>query len=113
VVDAAGAVLGRVGFRTIDLAEGVAEVAYWTLPSARGRRIARRSVRAVSTWAFTEVGLHRIELNHSTVNEPSCRVAAAAGYAYEGTRRQQLRHEDGWHDMHVHGRLAGDHDPTP
>ncbi|HEY2238514.1 MAG TPA: GNAT family N-acetyltransferase [Streptosporangiaceae bacterium] len=100
--------VGRVGFRVISLDEGWAEVAYWTVPAARGRGIAARSVRVVSEWMFRAVGLNRIELNHSTLNTASCRVAQKAGFRYEGTRRRQTLHQDGWHDMHLHARLADD-----
>ena len=50
-------------------------------------------------------GLHRLDLIHATGNLASCRVAAEAGFALEGTMRQHARHEDGWHDMHLHVRL--------
>jgi ribosomal-protein-alanine N-acetyltransferase len=104
-VTADGILIGRTGFRRIDLAEGSAEAAYWTMPAARGRDVAARALRAVSDWVLGNVGLHRIELNHSVANQASCRVAAKAGYAYEGTRRQQALHLDGWHDMHLHALL--------
>jgi ribosomal-protein-alanine N-acetyltransferase len=100
--------VGRVGFSRISLRDGQAEVAYWTIPAARGRNIAARSVRAVSAWVFQSVGLNRIELNHSTLNTASCHIAQKAGFRYEGTRRRQLLHQDGWHDMHLHARLADD-----
>lgn len=102
-----GAVLlGRTGFRAVDLAAGSAEAAYWTVPAARGRDIAARALRAVSGWMLAAVGLHRLELSHSVENPASCRVAAKAGYAYEGTRRRQALHSDGWHDMHLHALIA-------
>jgi RimJ/RimL family protein N-acetyltransferase len=99
-------VVGRVGFRTIELAEGIAELAYWTVPAARGRNIAARAVDTMSGWMFDSVGLHRIELRHSTANQASCRIAEKAGFEYEATLRQQVLHADGWHDMHLHARLA-------
>ncbi|MBO2446140.1 GNAT family N-acetyltransferase [Actinomadura barringtoniae] len=100
-----GEVLGHVGLRTISLDDGVAECAYWVLPAARGRGIAPQSLLALSNWCFETVGLHRIELYHSTRNAASCQVAEKTGYALEGTLREALRHEDGWHDMHIHARL--------
>ena len=100
------AVVGRVGFRTIDLAEGIAELAYWTVPTARGRNIAARTVDRVSGWMFDSIGLHRIELRHSSANQASCRIAEKAGFDYEATLRKQALHADGWHDMHLHARLA-------
>jgi RimJ/RimL family protein N-acetyltransferase len=101
-------VAGQVSLRTIDLHEGLAEVSYWLLPAARGRGTASRALRTLTGWAFGELGLHRIEVLHSTRNEASCRVAEAAGYGVEGTRRSEAKHADGWHDMHVHVRIVGD-----
>jgi RimJ/RimL family protein N-acetyltransferase len=104
-------VLGRAGLNQVDLAEGVGEVAYWVLPEHRGRGIATRATCALADWAFDELGLHRLGLLHSSRNEGSCRVAERALFRYEGTLRDDALHADGWHDMHLHGRLAGD--PRP
>ncbi|MBG0561711.1 GNAT family N-acetyltransferase [Actinoplanes aureus] len=103
-----GAVAGQISFRRVDLDEGLAEVSYWVLPSTRGRRIAPRSLAAITGWAFGTLGLHRVELNHSTANTASCRVAERAGFLAEGVKRGVARHADGWHDMHGHARLATD-----
>ncbi|BBC97020.1 Protein N-acetyltransferase, RimJ/RimL family [Streptomyces sp. DconLS] len=100
--------LGRVALRQIELADGSAELAYWTVAGARGRNVATRSAAALTHWAFEEIGFHRLELMHSTANEASCRVAAKAGFAPEGTRRKAYLHLDGWHDMHLHARVRGD-----
>ena len=99
---------GRVGLTRLVLDEGRAEVAYWVLPSERGQRIGARATAAVAAWAFDVVGIHRIDLRHSTQNPASCAVALASGFAVEGTARSALRHEDGWHDMHLHARLVTD-----
>jgi ribosomal-protein-alanine N-acetyltransferase len=103
-------VLGQLSLRRIDLAEGLAEISYWVLPAARGRQVAARALGVVSRWAFA-FGLHRIEVHHSTRNPASCRVAERAGYPLEGTKRSQALHTDGWHDMHLHARLATDGPP--
>ena len=78
------------------------------LPAARGRNVAARALGALTEWAFSKLGLHRIELVHSVANQASCRVADKAGYLAEGTKRQQTLHADGWHDMHLHARLRTD-----
>ncbi|MFG2131220.1 GNAT family N-acetyltransferase [Streptomyces sp. NPDC048751] len=100
--------LGRVALREIVLADGVAEVAYWTTPAARGRGVAARATTTLSRWALDEVGFHRLELMHAVANEASCRVATKTGFALEGVKRSALLHPDGWHDMHLHARLQGD-----
>ncbi|MEV6347773.1 GNAT family N-acetyltransferase [Actinoplanes sp. NPDC051851] len=103
-----GTVAGQIGLRGIALAEGLAAISYWVLPAHRGNRIAPRALAALTTWSFTTLGLHRLELHHSTANLPSCRVAEHAGYRAEGVRRSSARHTDGWHDMHTHARLPTD-----
>ncbi|MEU3458210.1 GNAT family N-acetyltransferase [Micromonospora sp. NPDC006766] len=101
-------VLGQISLRRIDLTEAQAEVSYWVLPAARGRRVAPRALAALTDWSVRQLGLHRVWLRHSTANPASCRVAERAGLAAEGTNRSAGRHADGWHDMHVHARLATD-----
>ncbi|MER5615573.1 GNAT family N-acetyltransferase [Streptomyces sp. NPDC002215] len=106
--DGIGEVLGRISLRSLIPEGGRAECAYWVLPAARGRGVAPRAVSALARWAFDEIGFERLELEHSVLNEASCRVAAKTGFALEGTRRHSQLHPDGWHDMHLHARLRGD-----
>ncbi len=106
VVDADDRLLGRMGFQKLDLDDAEAHVAYWVVPAARGRGVASRALSAVTELAFEELGLHRLQLEHATANAGSCGVARRAGYTVEGTLRSQMMHADGWHDSHVHGRVA-------
>jgi RimJ/RimL family protein N-acetyltransferase len=89
----------------VDLADGLATIGYWVVSAARGRGIAPRALVTVTDWAIQKLGLHRLELEHSTRNPASCRVAEKAGYSLESTKRSQGLHADGWHDMHLHVRL--------
>ena len=104
-------VLGRAGLNSVELAEGVGEVAYWVSPEHRRKQVATRALCALSDWAFDDLGLHRLGLLHSIRNAGSCRVAQRGFFVAEGTLREQALHGDGWHDMHVHARLATD--PRP
>lgn len=95
-----------------DLRDGWAAVSYWVLPAARRQGLAAAAVEAVARWAFDDLGLHRLVLEHSVRNEASCRVGARTGFEVEGTLRRSLLHADGWHDVHLHARLAPDADRT-
>jgi RimJ/RimL family protein N-acetyltransferase len=106
-------IVGRVGLKSIDLDQGIAEITYWVLAEHRRNGHAKRAVAVVTDWAFNDLGLHRIELTRSTLNGPSCRVAESSGYRLEGTMRLAGRHADGWHDMHLHARIATDNDAQP
>jgi RimJ/RimL family protein N-acetyltransferase len=103
-----GEVLGRMALRGLDFDDGVANVAYWVLPAARGAGVASQALAVLSAWALEDVGFHRLELDHSTRNHASCGVATKAGYRLEGTKRNAAVHDDGRHDMHLHARVKGD-----
>ncbi|MEV5981081.1 GNAT family N-acetyltransferase [Streptomyces sp. NPDC052114] len=103
-----GAAVGLAGWGDVDLHGGSAELVYWLLPAARGAGVAVEAVRRLTAWAFDDLGLHRLRLCHSVANPASCRVAAKAGYALEGTMRGALLHADGWHDQHLHAVVRGD-----
>jgi RimJ/RimL family protein N-acetyltransferase len=101
-------VAGQISLSRLDLDRGAGSVSYWTRPEARGAGLAHRALEALAGWVFPVLGLHRLQVTHSTANPASCRVAGKAGFRAEGTLRGEGWHADGWHDMHVHGRLAAD-----
>ena len=103
----AGALLGRMTLGDVKLDGGSAGLAYWMFPTARGRGLCTQAAQVLCRWAF-DAGFHRIGLEHSMANHASCRVAVKAGFLAEGIRRGSALHADGWHDMHVHARLATD-----
>ncbi|MFE0845664.1 GNAT family N-acetyltransferase [Streptomyces rochei] len=109
-----GTTLGHVGVNEINPALKRARVGYWVLPEARGRGVATRALLLASRWAFAELGLHRLELDHALGHDVSCRVAERCGYAAEGTMRGAIfeagRH-DRFRDAHLHARLATDAEP--
>jgi RimJ/RimL family protein N-acetyltransferase len=104
-VEADGVLAGRMGLRTMDLCDGSAEFAYWVTKAGRGRNVAARATAVVTEWALA-LGLHRLRIAHSVANPRSCRVAEKAGFPLESTERSSTLHPDGWHDMHVHIRIA-------
>ncbi|MFD4139629.1 GNAT family N-acetyltransferase [Streptomyces sp. NPDC058572] len=103
-----GEVLGRIALRGLDFDDGIANVAYWVLPAARGAGVASGALTVLTAWALDEIGFHRLELDHSTRNTASCRVATRSGYLLEGTKRSAAVHDDGRHDMHLHARIRGE-----
>lgn len=102
-----GALLGRMSLKGVKLHDGSAGLAYWMVQDARGRGLCTHAAQVLCWWAF-DAGFHRIGLEHSTANQASCRVAVKSGFLAEGVRRGSALHADGWHDMHVHARLATD-----
>ncbi|CCK29372.1 acetyltransferase [Streptomyces davaonensis JCM 4913] len=111
-----GRPLGHLGVNVTNRVMNTARVGYWVLPEERGRGIATRALLLAARWALTDLGLHRLELDHAVGHDSSCRIAERCGFPYEGTLRGAMweagRH-DAYRDMHLHARLAGDPEPDP
>lgn len=60
-----------------------------------------QAVRAVTEFAFADLGLHRIEGNVMPRNEASQRVLIKCGFQEEGLSRKYLRINGRWED-HIH-----------
>ncbi|HST67240.1 MAG TPA: GNAT family N-acetyltransferase [Mycobacteriales bacterium] len=112
-MDSPDDVRGQVGFRSLYLSDGLAEVTCWVLPDRRRSGLATTATAALAGWAVTVVGLERLELVHSVFNPASCRVALRAGFEFEGIKRRLQRHVDGWHDMCLHARIRESARPAP
>ncbi len=112
VTDDADAVLGCMGVTAIDRRHDIGWVSYWTMAAAQGRGVASSAAIAVSEWAFSDLGLYRLELGHRTDNLASCKVATRAGFAVEGIERAKLRYGDQRYDSEMHARLATDPKPA-
>jgi [ribosomal protein S5]-alanine N-acetyltransferase len=105
VAEDSGILLGRAALKHFKFSDGTAEVAYWTVPAARGKGVCPRAVDAMASWAFEVAGFHRLDLEHAMGNTGSCRVAEKTGFAAEGVRRSAWALPDGRHDVHAHARL--------
>ena len=96
----------------IDREEATAKIGYRVGPWQRRRGIGSEVVQIVTEWAFDELGLSRIQLEHAVANIASCGVAFNAGFVLEGVLPSASRDGLGErHDNHVHGRLPAD--PVP
>ena len=69
------------------------EIAYGVAPEHRRQGLATRAVCLVTTWAFADLGLTRLEIcvtARGVHGIASQRVAEKAGFVYEGIRRSRL-----------------------
>ena len=84
-------VIGGIGFQLRqDIYRVTAELGYWVGENYWGRGIATRAVRSVTTWAFENFPLERIQARVFESNPASCRVLEKAGYTYEGRLRHSV-----------------------
>jgi RimJ/RimL family protein N-acetyltransferase len=98
-----------VGSATLRLPAGTrgADIGYWIAPDAQGNGYAAEATGALAEWAFAHE-VYRVELRLDVTNIASAQVALAAGFAFEGLRRDFLRVDDGRRDLAVFVRTADD-----
>jgi RimJ/RimL family protein N-acetyltransferase len=65
----------------------------------RGQGLSREITRLVLSWAFTVLGLHRVELQVLADNSRAISCYLACGFRQEGIRRQAGLYPDGWKDF--------------
>ncbi|GAB2630369.1 GNAT family N-acetyltransferase [Streptomyces capparidis] len=106
-----GELVSSVGLVRLDLLnteERMAEIGYWTAGEQRGRGYTAEAVRAVARWAFTVLGVERLEWLAEVGNTASRHVAEAAGFVVEGTLRSRLAHSGTRRDAWVGALLPSD-----
>ena len=73
-------------------------IGYWIDRTYASRGYTTDAVDALTTFAFTRLFLHRIEINIRPENAPSIRVAEKAGYHFESERKEFLHIDGQWRD---------------
>jgi ribosomal-protein-alanine N-acetyltransferase len=102
------AALGFIGLGLENRAHGRASFGYWVVPGARGRGVAPAAVRLMSAWAFSSLGLARLEILVEPWNSASLRVADQAGFRREGVLRSYEKFKGRRADLIMHARTADD-----
>jgi ribosomal-protein-alanine N-acetyltransferase len=103
-----GEFLGLGLFVKIEEEARQGEVGYIVSQAARGRGVATRTLKLLTDWGFSELGLVRIELWIDTTNPGSERVAERAGYTREGVLRSYFLKEDLRRDFAIWSRILGE-----
>lgn len=100
--------LGYAGLIGLDLDARQTELGYMVSAHARNRGLATRTVGALTGWAFSQLGLIRVELRISHDNIASLKVAERCGYSREGVLRSVHAKDGRRTDLSVWSRLRSD-----
>lgn len=106
-----GELLGTIGVERSCDDPAIGSIGYWLFASARGRGVATRAVRLLTTWAFTALALARLQITVHERNIASQRVAEKNGYVREGVMRSIAEQHGARVNLVMFARLADD--PTP
>jgi RimJ/RimL family protein N-acetyltransferase len=80
ILDRDGAFAGLLWMNASSRDASLGSVGYWLLPIARGRGLATRAVRLLSTWTFRDLGVATLAIVAEAGNAASQRVAVRSGF---------------------------------
>ncbi|HXI87084.1 MAG TPA: GNAT family protein [Parvularculaceae bacterium] len=86
-----------------------AVVGYWIGAPYLRQGYARAGLTAMLDYAFSAMGLNRIEAACQPENEPSLRLLEGVGFKCEGRARAYLNINDNWRDHLLYAIIAGDY----
>lgn len=83
--------VGSSGLHRINWAVPKFEIGYWARTPYAGQGYITEAVAAITAFAFTTLGAHRVEIRCDAKNERSAAVARRGGFTLEGTLRNEDR----------------------
>lgn len=106
-------ILGAIGLH-MSTTHRHGEIGYWVGVDAWGNGYATEAARAVVSYAFSQLGLRRVQGRHFTRNAASGRVMQKLGMQFEGVHRSAYLRWGRFEDVAVYAVLASDREPdTP
>ncbi|MDP6666839.1 MAG: GNAT family protein [Dehalococcoidia bacterium] len=106
LIESDGQLAGTIAFHNIRQRDRWTLVGYWLGERFTGRGIMTNSLRTVIDWAFTELGLIRVEIHSAIANQASCAVPERLGIRRESIRRQSETINGTTHDMAIYAAIA-------
>ena len=103
-----GSIVGVINLNEISLRSfQSAYLGYYGMVDLAGRGLMKEAIRKAARYAFTEVGLHRLEASIQPANIRSIELVKRIGFRREGFSPRYLRIEGIWCD-HEHWALLSD-----
>jgi len=102
-----GALIGCVGL-AMNQPHDRGTLGYWVGKPWWGMGYCTEAARAVLTYGFDVLGLHRIVATHFARNPASGRVMQKIGMTHEGSLRQHVKKGEGFEDLAYYGILKSE-----
>ena len=82
-----GECIGQIAYFYVDSKNHFAEIEYCIGAAFQRKGYATEAVRAIMSYGFEKIGLHKVQICCKTINPASRRVIEKSGLTYEGTLR--------------------------
>lgn len=97
--------IGRIGLYQIDERSESASIGYWLIHDVQGRGIMTAACKTIISFAFAELGLHRIEIRCAATNTRSQAIPERLGFRKEGVLKEADRVNGQYLDLYLYGIL--------
>ena len=97
--------VGIVSLEKIERKYGVLQTGYWLDPEFHGNGIMPEAARAVLSFGFENLDLHKIIAHHFSENIPSKKVIEKLGFRFVGTLEKDFGKNGRWHDAKLYELL--------
>jgi len=97
---------GAIGYHQLGWIDRKVEIGYWLSESLQGKGVMTKACRTLITYAFTELGLNKVEIHCATENLRSCAIPKRLGFTQEGILRDAQWLYDHYVDVVIYGLLA-------
>src|SRR5262249_12526339 len=101
-----GQMVGRTTYSYMDTPAKKLEIGYQLDEHHTGKGIMTRAVRAMTTDAFTEMHMQKVEILCATINTKSRAIPERLGFQQEGIIRRGDKVNGVYHDLVIYGMLA-------
>ncbi len=108
VRDGNGDLIGIVAITKIDPSNNSCEIGYWLGKDYHGRGYGSYAVSLIVSFAFKELGVHRVSAVSFKSNAPSIRMLERIGFRREGVLRESAKVEEGYSDEIVMAMLENE-----
>lgn len=82
-----GECIGQIAYFLVDTKNHFAEIEYCIGSDFQCNGFATEATKAIISYGFDKMNLHKVQICTKTINKPSMRVIEKCGFTYEGTLR--------------------------
>ncbi|MEY4648500.1 MAG: hypothetical protein RL009_916 [Actinomycetota bacterium] len=102
VIEIDGQVVGQLNVANVLFGSvSSAVIGYWVVPEVAGRGVTPTAVSLATDYLFSNLGLHRVEIDIRPENAASIRVVQKLGFRYEGLKERYIHINGAWRDHYV------------